>query len=111
MDHLELSPIPGVTVSWVTYLSENDDKDTKFSGFVINLDVEYRDVLGTEDTSKMPEIPGFKYTSEAVSNNTICITVTVLPYGDRNNSDKLTACNKISDDIAVVNTIDNSAKD
>ena len=56
VDHLELSPIFNIIVSWVTDISGEDDKDTKFSGFSIKLDVDYRDVLRTEETSDMPKI-------------------------------------------------------
>ena len=50
MDHLELLHIPGITVSWVTDLSGKDYKETKFSGYIIKLDFDYSDVLGTEET-------------------------------------------------------------
>ena len=66
VDHLELSQIPGITVYRVTDISGKDYKETKFSGFFIKLDVDYRDVLVTKETSDMSEIPGFKYTAEVV---------------------------------------------
>ena len=50
VDHLELLHIPGITVSWVTDLSGKDYKETKFSGYIIKLDFDYSDVLGTEET-------------------------------------------------------------
>ena len=107
MDHLELSPIPGITVSWVTYISGKDYKDTKFSGFFIKLDVDNYDVLGTEETSEMTEIPGFKYTAEVVRHDTICIMVPLLPYWERNKTEKLTTCKKIKDEAEVVNITNN----
>ena len=61
-----MSPIPGITAYWVVDLSGKDDKGTKLSVFFIKLDFDYRDVLGTEETSEIPEIPGFKYTAEVV---------------------------------------------
>ena len=86
MDHLELSPIPDITVYRVTDLSGKDDKETKFRRFVFKLDVDYQDVLGTEETSDMPELTGFKYTAEVVCHDTICITVPLLPYWKHNGS-------------------------
>ena len=50
VDYLELSPINGITIYWVTYISGKYYKDTKFSGFLINIDVEYSGVLGTKET-------------------------------------------------------------
>ena len=108
MDHLELSPIPDITVYRVTDLSGKDDKETKFSRFVFKLDVDYQDVLGTEDTSDMPELTGFKYTAEVVCHDTICITVPLLPYWKHNRSLKFTTCNKIKDETAAVNAINNA---
>ena len=104
MDHLELSPIPGINVSLVTGLSEKDDKDTNFSVSVIKIDVDYCDILVTKEISEMPEIPGLKYTAEVVCHDTICITLTLLPYCDRNGSGKLTICNIIKVEIAVMQT-------
>ena len=59
----------------------------------------------------MPEIPGFRYTAEVVYHRTICITVPLLPYWERNGSEKLTKCQKIKYETAVVNTIDNAVND
>ena len=111
MDHLELSPIPGITVSRVTDISVKYDKDTKFSGFFIKLDVEYRNYLVTEETSDMSEIPGSKYTAKLVCHDTICIMVTLLPYWERNDSENLTTCNKIKYETEVVNSINNNVRD
>ena len=111
MYHLELSPIPGITISRVTYFLGKDDKGTKFNGFFIKLDVDYRDVLGTEETSNMPETPGFNYTAKIVCHGTICITVTLLLYWEHNGSEILTTINKIKYQRAVVNAIDNAVNE
>ena len=111
MDHLELSPITSIILSWVTDISGKDDKDTKFSIFFINLDVEYRDFLGTKETSEMPEILGFRYTVEVVCHDKICIAVPLLYYWERNGSEKFTTCNKINYETAVVNVINNAVND
>ena len=86
MYHLELSPIPGITISRVTYFLGKDDKGTKFNGFFIKLDVDYRDFLVTEETSEMSEITGSKYTAEVVCHDTICIRVPLLLYWKHNGS-------------------------
>ena len=106
-----MSPIPGINFFWVTDIPGRDDKDTQFSSFVTNIDVEYCDVLGTKEAPDMPEIPGFKYTAELVCHDTIYITDSLIPYGECNKSDKLTTCNKINDNIVVVNAIDNAVND
>ena len=108
MDHLELSTIPGIIVSRVTNISGKDNKDTKFSGFFIKIVVDYRDVLGTKEISEMNEIPVFNYTVELVCYDTVYITVTLIPYLECNNSEKLTTCKKIKDETVVVNAINNS---
>ena len=110
MDHLELSPITGITVYRFKDISGKYDKDTKFSGFFIKLDVDYRDFLVTEETSEMSEITGSKYTAEVVCHDTICIMVPLLPYWEHNNSEKLTTCNKIKDETEVVNTTNNTVR-
>ena len=111
MYHLEFSPIPGISISRVKNLSAKDDKDTKFSGFFIKIVVDYRDVLGTEEISEMNEIPVFNYTLELVCYDTVYITVTLIPYLECNNSEKLTTCKKIKDETVVVNAIDNAVND
>ena len=105
-DNLECTPKPFV-VRRAWDLVDIEDPNKVYEGFVIEMDVDLRDVLGTGQTDILPAIAPFPFSHKIDGHNRSIVVAPMLDYGTRNDNEARKA--KLADN-PVINALDNSLK-